>query len=637
MTRSCLFPAACALMLIAIVAAPLAAEPTAAASRIESVTLYRGQALVTRLVDVPAETGDLELLVTGLPAAVVGSSLGASAESPDGIAIRSVRFQSRAVAEAVTKEVAELDAKIKDLRHQLFANEQMMRLLEARSSYLDKLEQFVAPTAQAEMTKGVLNAETLTGLTQMVFEQRGELTDRRIELTVEAEALREQLALAERQRAELSKAAEKALNEAVVFLSKPKAGPAAVRLQYLVGAADWSPAYNLHLDGEGQSAQLEYLAEIRQMSGEDWSGVRLTLSTATPQLNAESLPLSPLWVDLAAPAPSKAPAPSQEPASAQVSAPPKAQPQAEKVWEMDKIESLSDYAQARQSLSVAQQGAQVAFARRGATKAEAGWELNRLAAQAQRMEMNVSGDILRAGAKVVKASEEGLAVSYVLEGKMSLASRNDRQLVQIAAMSLPAKMYYEAAPLLANFAYRCAEVSNTGALPLLGGPYSAYMDGEFVGVGRLPVVARGQNVTVGFGVDTQLRCRRELADKSDEVSWGSRVQTFHYRLRLENFKDVPVQVRLMDRTPACKTEDVRIELAATSAPLSTDEVYVRDLKPAGILRWDIALDGQAAGAKAKDITYTFQMRYAKDKAVGGYEAVENVEAMKAAFDKVMAK
>jgi len=623
MARSCLFPAACALMLIAIVAAPLAAEPTAATSRIESVTLYRGQALVTRLVDVPAGTGDLELLVTGLPAAVVGSSLGASAESPDGIAIRSVRFQSRAVAEAVTKEVAELDAKIKDLRHQLFANEQMMRLLEARSSYLDKLEQFVAPTAQAEMTKGVLSTETLTGLTQMVFERRGELTDRRIELTLEAEALREQLALAERQRAELSKAAEKALNEAVVFLSKPKAGPAAVRLQYLVGAADWSPAYNLHLDGEGQSAQLEYLAEIRQMSGEDWSGVRLTLSTATPQLNAESLPLSPLWVDIAAPAPSAEPGTKG----------PDVIGKPESVQEY----SVQEYNEARQSVSAAQRGAQVAFARKSATKAEAGWELNRLAAQAQRMEMNVSGEILRAGAKAVKASEEGLAVSYALEGKMSLASRNDRQLMQIAAMSLPAQTYYEAAPLLANFAYRCAEVSNTGALPLLAGPYSAYMDGEFVGVGRLPVVARGQNVTVGFGVDTQLRCRRELVDKSDEVSWGSRVQTFHYRLRLENFKDVPVQVRLMDRMPACKTEDVRIELAATSAPLSTDEVYVRDLKPAGILRWDVALDGQAAGAKAKDITYTFQMRYAKDKAVGGYEAVENVEAMKASFDKVMAK
>jgi len=615
MTRSCLFPAACALMLIAIVAAPLPAEPTAAASRIESVTLYRGQALVTRLVDVPAETGDLELLVTGLPAAVVGSSLGASAESPDGIAIRSVRFQSRAVAEAVTKEVAELDAKIKDLRHQVFANEQMMRLLETRSSYLDKLEQFVAPTAQAEMTKGVLNIETLTGLTQMVFEQRGELWDRRTELTLGAEALKEQLALAERQRAELSKAAEKALNEAVVFLSKPKAGPAAVRLQYLVGAADWSPAYNLHLDGEGQSAQLEYLAEIRQMSGEDWSGVRLTLSTATPQLNAESLPLSPLWVDIAAPAPSSQPGGGGG----------------------GTFGTLPEYEKAQLGVSVARRDAKVALAEKRATRDEAGWELNRLAAQAQRMEMNVSGDILRAGAKAVKASEEGLAVSYALEGKMSLASRNDRQLMQIAAMSLPAQTYYEAAPLLANFAYRCAEVSNTGALPLLAGPYSAYMDGEFVGVGRLPVVARGQNVTVGFGVDTQLRCRRELVDKSDEVSWGSRVQTFHYRLRLENFKDVPVQVRLMDRMPACKTEDVRIELAATSAPLSTDEVYVRDLKPAGILRWDIALDGQAAGAKAKDITYTFQMRYAKDKAVGGYEAVENVEAMKASFDKVMAK
>jgi hypothetical protein len=50
---------------------------------------------------------------------------------------------------------------------------------------------------------------------------------------------------------------------------------------------------------KGDSVRVEYLAEVSQQSGEDWQGVALVLSTATPRMSAESPVLAPLWVQLA--------------------------------------------------------------------------------------------------------------------------------------------------------------------------------------------------------------------------------------------------------------------------------------------------------------------------------------------------
>lgn len=599
-----------AIMTVCLAAGSAAwAEPTAAKSRLDAVTVYRGQALVTRLVDLPADTGDLQCVVSDLPTAVIGSSLSVSADA-GGIAVRSVRFRTRAVAAAASKEVADLDATMKNLRHEVFANDQGLKLLDAKGAYLDKLEQFAAPTAQTEMTKGVLNPDTLSQVTKLLYDRRNELMEQRIERTLKAEELRDRLALLERQRSELSRAAERSVNEAVIFLSKEQAGPATIRLQYLVGTADWSPAYNIRLAADGKTIRLEYLADIRQMSGEDWTDVRLTLSTATPKLNAQSPVLGPLWVGLSKPAPDAS-------AAGNV--------------------SFDKYAAAQQGVRMEQQKVLTALTHETTDDFGAGWELNRLAAESQRLELNVNKDVVRDGRLAIQAIEEGLAVSYALEGKMSLASRAERQLAQIADVNLPGEIGYEAIPLLTGYIYRGAEVTNSSTLPLLAGPYSAYTEREFVGTGRIPVIAQGQKFNVGFGVDTQLRCRRELLDKADEISWGNRVQTFHYRLRLENFKKTPVTVRLMDRIPASKTEDIRIELGSVKPAISTDKVYVRDLKPRGILRWDIALPGSAAGAEAVDVEYTFDMKYAKDKAVEKDkivgEAAQMLPEMKADYAK----
>ncbi|MCC0094353.1 DUF4139 domain-containing protein [Streptomyces flavotricini] len=60
------------------------------------------------------------------------------------------------------------------------------------------------------------------------------------------------------------------------------AGPARLRLSHLTPCALWRPAYRAVLDGD--CLTLETDAMVWQRTGEDWSGVRLTLSTARSAL-----------------------------------------------------------------------------------------------------------------------------------------------------------------------------------------------------------------------------------------------------------------------------------------------------------------------------------------------------------------
>ena len=92
-----------AAVIAGIVRASLAAYPVPAASSVAEVTVYRGQALVTRTVALPEGAGELELAVGDLPEQVVANSIAASAEGAAGVAIRSVRFRARAVAETPQK------------------------------------------------------------------------------------------------------------------------------------------------------------------------------------------------------------------------------------------------------------------------------------------------------------------------------------------------------------------------------------------------------------------------------------------------------------------------------------------------------------------------------------------------------
>ena len=552
-------------------------------SRVDAVTVYRGQALVSRVVRLPAKKGELEVVVDGLPNAVVSTSLAAQASAQSGVTVRAIRYRHQLVARSPKAAVAKLDDLIARLRQKHRAVGERLWLVNNQFKVIEGQMGFIKPATKHDMSRGVLDPKKLAAVTEANLKHRERLVERRITLRQEQGRIATELQLARRKRAKLTRGTSRARRQAVIFVHKTTTAPSQLRLDYLVRGAHWTPTYNVRRKGETNKVRLEYLAEVRQMTGEDWRDAKVTLSTATPKMTAESPVLGPLWIGVGGTKRARRPRPTK----------------------------LTGYLSSRARIRRAQESL-----RGNKDRSKAGWLMNKLAADSQDLELNVSADVVKAGRRGVRAAEDALAVSYRLSGRMSVASRRDQQLVQIAALQLSAQTFYEAVPLFSSYVTRYARIINDTDVPLLAGTYRAYVDGDFVGTGDLPVVATEQDFTVGFGADPQLRCYRELVDKEADTSWGSRLQRFKYRLRLESYKRAPVNVQVFDRIPATKSKQIEITLSTGDSSLSRDPVYQRDKRPRGILRWDLKLAPKSNGERATDVHYSFELKYAKDAKVG---------------------
>ncbi|QEG32856.1 mucoidy inhibitor MuiA family protein [Bythopirellula goksoeyrii] len=612
-----------------------AAEPVSTEGHVSAVTVYQGQALVTRKIDIEETEGLLELVVTNLPESVLAGSL--FAEPGDGIQIRSVRYRTRPIEADVRQEVRELDEQIQAVDDKLAAVAQERGLLAQRSQYLTQLAQFAAVTSQQELKNGVLNADTLKELTQFQFSERDEIAKRELELAQEERSLNKDKTLLVRKRETIAAGSARNVREAVVFIDVPKRTASQLQLSYLVGNANWSPSYNIRATDERDQITVEYNASIEQMSGEDWNDVEMILSTATPSLVAKAPQLEALAIKLGNPAPQQ----QQQPMSAAENYK-QAQQNLAKLGKMrgqinaDASGPFGDVVASSPQLEARRAGrGRGGFGGEGggmgggmgggvggwglamSDTASADAVLNQTADQLQLMDFNNSLSELKREKDSTQTPAEGVSVSYQLANRTSLPSRSDRQLIQIASVPLEGDFYRLATPVLTSYVYEEARVSNTSDRVFLAGPAATFLGGQFVGRGELPTVSVGESFTVGLGIDPSLRTHRELVNKEEQIQGGNRVVDFTYELTLENFGEKAASVRLLDRLPTVGENDIKVTLVKSDEAISTNETYLMTDRKEGILRWDLEVPAQAVGPKEKVLTYTMKIEYDKQLSIVG--------------------
>ncbi|MBS0195348.1 MAG: mucoidy inhibitor MuiA family protein [Planctomycetes bacterium] len=604
---------------IAQPAAPRQAQEAAIfTGAIDAVTVYRGQAQVTRSIDVPGGPGLREIVITGLPEAIQPGSL--YAESSDGLEVRSVSYRIRPIGEDSRDEVRKAERAVRDAHDAVEAANARSGFLAWQRQYLDKLEAFVAPSAQAELKSGILNAETLSKLTDLVTTQRRAQTDEGQKLSLESRTLQEALQLRERELAVLTANTSRTAREAVVFLNVTKAG-AKLRLTYVVSGANWSPSYNLRVAGAAaDKVLLEYQASVQQMSGEDWSNVQLTLSTATPALVATGPMLQPLTVALSAPQQAQGAIAmlkdkSYDEAKKALVARQRDMEQSRQVLYMNNIVNAvprSGGAQTPASPAPAVELGQSADQSSTILSLDAG--LNEVASQSQLLDLISTTKVERknrAEPVAVRQGDEGVSVSYKVAGRTTMPSRADQQLIQIAQLELPARVDKSATPTLTQYVYNEARITNSSDMVLLAGPASSYVGGEFVGSAGVPTIAAGESFRAGFGIDTSLRAAKELVERTETTQGGNRVIEFTYKLTIENFGKTPAPIRLQDRLPSPKGTDIRLTMVSETPSLSDDKDYLDTDRKKNLLRWDITVPPGATGTKAYAAEYKFRIEFDK--------------------------
>ena len=578
--------------------APAATAPVGEAletrGTVDAVTVYRGQALVTRNVALGDATDLREIVVTELPVAVQPGSV--YAEGPDGVEVRSVRYRERAVAQDVRGEVRVQQEKLAALQFDQGDVQRQAQVLEAKKQYLDKLENFTAASVTAEMKSGTLQPETVTKLSEYLFKQREELSDAQGTLQRKSVELAEAISLVQRQLAETASNSSRSVKEAVVFANVTRPGQV-LRLRYLVTNASWEPSYTVRAESTDTPVTLTYSAAIEQMTGEDWQNVEMILSTATPALVARAPELEPLHVTLTTEPAASSAAPNKGYIDSLVS----------KQSSLDRLRN--------QNGPMPSGGREDEAARMGAgdqSPARLDRQLNDVSGELQVAQMTAERD----AAKSVNRPEESVSVVYHLNTRTALPSRADRQVVTVASRELPASFYKVATPVLTKSVYNEASVTNDTGVVLLAGPVNSYLGGDFVGQALMPTVAAGEKVAVGLGIDPSLRASRELVDKTQSVQGGNKVVKFDYALTIENFGDKPADVRVMERLPVSPGSEVRTTLSAATPAPATGEG--NPLPKDGLLKWTVNVPAGASEDKAKVLKYTMELEYDRNmRVVGG--------------------
>lgn len=580
-----------------------------APSKVVAVTVYGSTALVTREVTVPEAAGQTEVIVSPLPPATQESSL--YAEGSDGIRVLTARYRTRAIREDNREEVRTLEAKIKATQKQLQQLQAELKVMEQNAAFVTKLEGFTAATLTTLTEKGHLDSEKTIALANFIRETRTKQAKDEIALKQQIAALQDDLGFTQRVLDEKAGGVSRTERDAVIVIDKTKAGAGSVRLNYLVSDSTWRPQYRIR-SGAKDSVVLEYLAAVRQQTGEDWTNVALTLSTAQPQLNAAPPDLKSLEVSISTPGHPN-PFAAGDPYAGLPAGPAKP---GSSMAPKEYLRNLEERSQKLRAEAQDNLNKKMGEAGGKAANDAAALEQYRDLVASQEEVFRVSADLT---SETLVAG--GPSVTYALKTKVTLPSRNDEQMLEIARPELTGKFYYKAVPVLTANVYRLADVTNTTEMILLPGDANVYVGSDFVGSTKVPLVAIGKPFTVGFGADPQLSVQRKLLDKTRTTQGGNQVLTFKYQILLNSYKTAAVDVQVWDRMPHAEAANaIAVTLVKTTPSLSTEPLYVRDDKPKNLLRWDVKLDPKQNGDKALLIDYEYKLEFDRNVNIGAFLA-----------------
>jgi len=246
---------------------------------VESVTVFRRGAAVRRAFELPS--GVSRVALGPLPRALDDASVRVQA---NGVSVRELRVElavftpdaalgspDSEALDAARLELARAEAKVATLQGSLQA---IAAITMPTRSRAERGEPGEIPS-EARLRLATFRSERARATRTALLDAEEALARARERVAVEEDRERRATSARRTRVDELRKRVE-------LVLAAPTEAGARIVLEYAVPGAGWAPSYALRFDATMTNARLERRAYVAQRSGEDWSGVRLSLSTAEP-------------------------------------------------------------------------------------------------------------------------------------------------------------------------------------------------------------------------------------------------------------------------------------------------------------------------------------------------------------------
>ncbi|NJK70245.1 MAG: mucoidy inhibitor MuiA family protein [Microcoleus sp. CSU_2_2] len=532
-------------------------------TNISEVTVYTDRARVTRRGTVALTGNETALTLASLPATIQTESVRATGSGTIAVRLLGVRSETVFSSEPVVDRIAELTQQIKELETQKRPISDKITARKIQLQFLQGLSEksvgfFSSSIAKQQIglneTGELLNflgTNYLKYVSAIAEHQRQQQ-----ELDKQIQALQQQLRQVQTPHSQQS-------FNIIVAIEPSGSGNFELEVSYVVTRALWTPLYDLRVNTTNNQINLNYLAEVNQNTGEDWTGIALTLSTAKPGMGTIPPKLEPWYVDILR---SKSP-------------------------------PAAEFYRARMTRSAASDDSEF-----GANEAP--------------LAMMVAPSILatpepiEAETATARVSREGGTVTFQVGGNTNIPSDGTPHKVTIFSDNYPSQPKYIAVPRLVSFAYLQAIVTNpmTGAT-LLPGQANIFRDNTFVGTIELDNVSPGAEFKLNLGIDEGLKIERELVERQvdKKLISNQRRTSYAYRLNVTNLQQVQANLTLKEQLPVSRNEQIKVRSTLTNPKIAPGEM--------GLLEWEISLPPQAK----QELYYQFVVEHPPELTVIGLD------------------
>jgi len=531
-----------ALALLPLFATGAYAADLKSTSKIESVTVYPQGAEVTRIGKVKMERGEHVLLFNDLPANTVSGSIRVEGKATGRLEIGSVDTRrvkvpstDEAVAATERKRIEDAIEKLRDDRAQLSA---AVEAAEVQKTLINNLAQLPTKSAPAN---GAAQAQPdwmqlYSMIGQRVAEAQKIILDTQIKIRETDLQIRDlegklvQVAPTQQERTEVK-----------VFVDAGGPLESDIVIRYQVTAASWTPFYDARLatgtKTQAPALQLVRRASIQQRSGEIWDNVALSLSTARPGAGTTAPQLGSLTVD----------------------------------YEGEGIVRQREIAPTAMTRGVGVGAARVAAAE-----------------DADRRDKPAAPESFAAEETRASVDAQAFQAVYAIPGRVTVPATGEAKRAQIDEMPLEPALTVRVVPKRDEKAFLYAKVTIARGTPILPGPVSLFRDATFVGSGRLPLLAPGEEHELGFGVADAVKVKHAIAEEKRSESGiitSSKTDTRNYRITAKNLFERAVNLVVLDQVPVSQNADIKVELIGKTAPTKQN---VDDKR--GVVAWEMKLE-----------------------------------------------
>jgi uncharacterized protein (TIGR02231 family) len=519
-----------------------------------AVTVFPDRAEVTRVIEATVPAGATTLVLEGLPASLLPDSVRVSGKAGDRIAIGSVEtkplFEQGAVHETERRLLADIEA-LNDRRRAL---SDKIQALQVQVDFIASIGREMPAAANEEIVRGTMDPAKWQEAWKALSTGTAEARDGMRLAEIEMRGIDNEVA---KKAAELSQVqtGQTATMVARVNIDAQQGTSVKLEFSYQLGDAWWWPVYDARLNTESGKIDLVQLAQVQQRTGEDWSNVKLTLSTARPSAGA-ALPDLQTWFLMTAA---------------------EFRDKAAKVGQ----NSLDDLY--KDELNAPQEAASPATEADGRRDAE----------------------LLRAN---LVATE--VAAQYSIPGSANVPSDDSAHKFVIADHSMHSKLAVRTVPKITPMAHLFATFKYDGKDPLLPGNVSLFRDGAFIGTSSMALLRPQEERAMGFGVDDKVSVDYWLEDggqSTEGVFTSSRRIERKYRIEIDNYHSQPIEITVLDQLPVPQDERIEVELLRGTTEPSKKNWEDRQ----GVLAWA----GEFKPDEHKAITFGYAVTYPEDMPV----------------------